>query len=123
MGRDQVDPGEVGADWTRRLVEGLSRSTAVRDRLELGESRAVDVHFRDFLADPLETVRRIYSDFGMELGAEAERRMRRFLAMHPQDEHGRHAYTLKGAGLDLETERGRFEAYQKRFGIPSEIAA
>ena len=29
----------------------------------------------------------------------------------------------KRAGLDLETERDRFEAYQKRFGIPSEIAA
>jgi hypothetical protein len=121
MGSDQVDPGEVGADWTRRLVEGLSRATAVRDRLELGESRVFDVHFRDFLADPLEMVRRIYSNFGMELGAEAERRMRRFLAMHPQNEHGRHEYALKGAGLDLETERDRFEAYQKRFDIPSEI--
>jgi hypothetical protein len=59
----------------------------------------------------------------MQLGAEAERCMRRFLAMHPQNEHGRHEYTLEGAGLDLETERGRFEAYQRRFDIPSEIRA
>jgi len=123
MGSDQVDPGEVGSDWTGRLVEGLSRATAVRDRSELGESRVFDVHFREFLADPLETVRRIYSNFGIQLGAEAERRMRRFLATHPQNEHGRHEYTLKGAGLDLETERDRFEAYQKRFDIPSEITA
>jgi hypothetical protein len=121
MGSDQVDPWEVGSDWTGRLVEGLSRAMAVRERLEPGESRVFDVHFRDFRADPLGTVRRIYSNFGMQLGAEAERRMGRFLAIHPQNEHGRHEYTLKGAGLDLETERDRFEAYQKRFGIASEI--
>ena len=123
MGSDRVDPGEVGADWTERLAEGLSRAMAVRERPELGEARVVDVHFREFLADPLETVRRIYSSFGMQLGAEAERCMRRFLARHPQNEHGRHEYTLEGAGLDLETERGRFEAYQRRFDIPSEIRA
>jgi hypothetical protein len=123
MGSDRIDPREVGADWTRRLVEGLSRATAVRDRLEPGESRFCDVQFRDFLADPLETVRRIYSDFGMDLGGDAERRMRRFLELHPPNEHGRHEYTLRGAGLDLETERDRFEAYQKRFDISSEITA
>jgi hypothetical protein len=48
----------------------------------------------------------------MELGAEAERRMKRFQVMHPQNERGRHEYTLNGAGLDLETERGRFETAQ-----------
>jgi hypothetical protein len=48
--------------------------------------------------------------------------MRRFIERHPQNEHGRHEYTLRGAGLDLESERGRFEAYQKLFDIPSEIA-
>jgi hypothetical protein len=121
MGSDQVDPSEVGGDWTRRLAEGLSRATALRDRLP-GAERIFDVHFRDFLAAPLDTVRRIYAAFGMELGAEAESRMRRFLERHPQDEHGRHEYTLKGAGLDLERERSRFQAYQQRFEIASEIA-
>jgi hypothetical protein len=123
MGSDQVDPGEVGADWSRRLAQGLSRAMAERDWLEVGESRILDVHFRDFRADPLDIVRRIYATFGMELGGEAERRMTHFLERHPQNEHGRHEYTLQGAGLDLETERGRFEAYRRRFDIPSEIAA
>jgi hypothetical protein len=123
MGSDAVDPGEVGADWTRRLAEGLARASAVRACWEGEESRAFDVHFRDFRADPVGTVRRIYSHFGMSLGAEAERRMQHFIALHPQNEHGRHEYTLEGAGLDMEAERGRFEAYQKRFDIPAEISA
>ena len=122
MGSDDVDPAEIGADWSRRLAEGLRRAMAVREAPGFDASRVFDVHFRDFYTDPLGVVHRIYAHFGMMLGDAAERNMRRFIERHPQNEHGRHEYTLQGAGLELESERGRFEAYQKLFDIPSEIA-
>jgi hypothetical protein len=95
---------------------------AVRDRCDLPASRVLDVHFREIRADPLGAVGRIYDHFGLVLGGEAERRMRELVERHPQNEHGPHEYTLQGAGLDLEEERGRFEAYQKRYDIPSELS-
>jgi hypothetical protein len=123
MGSDDVDPDEVGADWSARLAEGLSRSLAVRSTQEFAASNVVDVHFHEFIADPLAVVRRIYDRFDMELRGEAVGRMQAFIDEHPQNEHGRHEYTLRGSGLELETERNRFEAYQKHFDIPPEIAA
>jgi hypothetical protein len=123
MGSDRVDPEEVAADWTRRLAEGLARAMAVRDGCDLPASQVFDVHFREFRSEPLGVVARIYDHFGLALGGEAVRRMRDFLERHPQNEHGPHEYTLQGAGLDLEEERGRFDAYQKRYDIPCELSA
>jgi len=123
MGSDDVDPVEVGADWSRRLGDGLERAMAVREGASITPARCFDVHFREFVGDPIGVVRRIYTHFGRELSEEAESRMARFVAAHPQNEHGRHEYTLKGAGLDLETERSRFDVYQKHYDIVPEIAA
>jgi len=123
MGSDDVDPIEVGADWTGRLATGLERSMAVRESGALTNANCFDVHFREFVADPIGVVRRIYAHFGRALSGEAEAGMRGFVAAHPQNEHGRHESTLAGAGLDLETERGRFDRYQKHFDIAPEIAA
>jgi len=123
MGSDDVDPVEVGADWSARLAEGLSRSMAVRATPAFSASNAIDVHFHEFVSDALGVVRRIYEFFEMDLDAEAEGRMRAFIEAHPQNEFGRHEYTLGGVGLDLETERGRFAAYQEYFDIAPEVAA
>jgi hypothetical protein len=119
LATDRIDPVAIGADWTRRLADGLERATAVRERA-CAPGQVLDVHFRDLVGHEIETVRRIYVHFDMELTPEAERRMRRFLADNPRDKHGRHRYTLAAAGLDPGTERQRYRAYRERFGIPSE---
>jgi hypothetical protein len=72
------------------------------------------------VGDEIGTIRRIYERFGLALSAEAEARMRRFLAENPRDKHGAHRYDLAAAGLDRARERRRYAAYQERFGIPSE---
>ena len=41
-------------------------------------------NFRDFVADPLSSIRRIYDHFGFTLSAEGERRMRGWIAANPQ---------------------------------------
>ena len=123
MGSDHVDPTEVGRDWTARLAVGLERARVSRDRPGADAGRFFDIHFRDFVADPIAAIRKVYGHFGMDLEPEAERRMRAFLKEHPPDRHGRHEYTLRGVGLDLEPERARFAAYQERYAIEPEIAA
>jgi hypothetical protein len=120
LGSDRVDAHAIGAEWSARLATGLERAMAVRERGLPASTRVVDVRFGDFMRDEIGTVRAIYEQLGLRLEAEAEARMRRFLAANPRDKHGRHRYTLAAAGLEAATERRRYAAYQDRFRIPSE---
>jgi len=120
LASDAIDPHEIGRDWTQRLAAGLDHATRVRDAAKLPDSQIFDVPFRAFMADEIAMVRKIYEHFGMEYTAEAERRMRNFLAQNAADKHGRHSYDLSLGGLDEPTERKRYAAYQERFAIPSE---
>jgi len=72
------------------------------------------------MQDPIAMVARIYAHFGIRLSAEAERRMRSFLATNPKDKHGEHRYSLAQYGLDPEVERDRYRFYTQRFGVRSE---
>lgn len=123
LAMEEVDPHEIGLDWTQRLAAGLDHAMRVRDEAKLPESQVLDIPFREFMSDEIAMVRKIYEHFGMEYTAEAERRMRAFLAANAADKHGMHRYDLSFAGLDEATERKRYAAYQERFGIPSERMA
>jgi hypothetical protein len=121
MATDEVDPHEIGADWTARLADGLERGMAARVSGLLPPSQVLDVQFHDLMRDEIATVRRIYSHFGLTLSPDAEARMRAFLAANPREKHGAHRYALAAAGLDQATERRRYVAYEARFGIPREV--
>ena len=120
LGSDAVDPREIGADWSERLATGLSLASEARDRARGGAARFCDVRFHELIGDELGQVRRIYAHCGWELSAEAEARMRRFLAENPRDKHGRHRYSLAFAGLEPERLRPAFKDYQQRFDVASE---
>ncbi len=120
MGSDAIDPVAIGADWTERLAQGLQRTMDVRARGLLRDDQVFDMHFSEFIGNEVAMVRRIYAHFGIELTADAEARIQRFLAANPKDKHGAHRYRLADAGLDPVVERRRYAAYQERFGIASE---
>ena len=120
LASERIDPFAIGAEWAPRLAAGLERTMAVRARGLPATARVFDLHFADFMRDEMGMVRRLYAHFDLELSAEAEARMRRFLAENPRDRRGVHRYTLADAGLDPATERGRYAAYQERFGVASE---
>jgi hypothetical protein len=87
-----------------------------------GDSRFVDVHFRELVADPLAVVRRIYDVAQRELTDDAEERMRAYLAANPRGKHGAHTYRLADYGLDEPERRGALAFYTQRFGVPAEHA-
>jgi Sulfotransferase family len=120
LASEDVDPGEIGADWAERLADGLRRAIDVRDSGALPLDRVVDVHYRELVGREIETVRWIYERFGLELSAPAEERMLRYLEGHPKDRHGEHRYSLAAAGLDPARERRRFAFYAERFGVAAE---
>jgi hypothetical protein len=120
MASDQVDPHEIGVDWSRRLAEGLERTLTVRRSGRLPAERVFDIQFGGFVGNEISTIQRLYDHFQMVLSAEAEGRMRRYLADHPKDGAGAHRYGLQEAGLDAAAERRRFATYQEHFCVPDE---
>jgi hypothetical protein len=120
MASDRVDPLEIGADWSTRLAAGLAHTMDVRERRLLPEAQVFDVHFRDLVGHEIETIRRLYAHFGRTLSADAEARMRRFLAANPKDKHGAHRYLLADAGVDAATERRRYARYQEHYAVAPE---
>ena len=120
MASDDVDPLEIGADWTRLIADAVDRTLRVREARSGEPERFFDMHFREYLADPVAMVGRIYRHFGRGLSPGAEQRMRRYLAAHPADEHGRHRYAPEAFGLDPRALRARFERYRERFAVAEE---
>jgi len=111
-----ADPHEIGREIAGRWGDGLLRSLEQRDRGALPADRFIDIDYLDIVRAPVETVRRIYASFDRELGAEAERAMREFLAANPKDKHGAHRYSLHAFGLDTDEQARRFADYRARFG-------
>jgi hypothetical protein len=121
---DGLDPEQVlqwfGGESCSFLLENAMR---VRNSGIVDAQQFVDVRYQDLMQDPFDTIRGIYEHFGIPYSAEAEARMRAYLAAKPKDKHGAHQYAFEDTGFDLETERRRFAAYQERYRVPSEVLA
>ena len=119
---DDVDPVALGQQqleqWSGFLREGLE----ARARMPQHANQFLDLHFHEIVADPVGCVARIYDHFGLELSAEAEVRMRDYLAGNPRDAHGTHEYTLDMFGLRRDAVWDAFREYNERFDVRSEDA-
>jgi hypothetical protein len=89
-------------------------------RREIDPSRCFDLHFRDYVADPVASVKRIYERFGVDLTEEAERRLDRWQAENPRGKHGAHRYSVGEFGITEEAIAERFAAYVEHFGVERE---
>lgn len=87
------------------------------------DPRIHHVRYRDFVVDPVETLRHYYQFAGRDLRPEAEAAMRRYLAENRPDRHGKFAYSaqlLVDAGYDLEELHDEFRPFRERFGVERE---
>jgi hypothetical protein len=120
MASDVTSIPEAAADFTDDLILGLDRSVEARESGKVAADRIVDLHFARFMKDPFTTIGDVYERLGLELTADAEARMRRFLAANPSDKHGQHRYAFADTGLDAAALRKRTQRYQDYFDVPSE---
>jgi len=120
LGSDDISQPDIAAEFAGYLVTGLDRSVAARTDGTVRADRVVDVQFRAFMADPFATIHEIYDKLGLVLGADAEARMRAFLADNTTEKHGGHHYTFADTGLDLDELRQHTRDYQEYFGVESE---
>lgn len=99
------------------LAESMELITRFRDAHPELAGRFVDIQHRQLIADPIGTVRRIYSRLGLSLKASAARNMERLVARRQRYGSGEYRATLADLGLDSVEEASRFSSYSSRFGI------
>jgi hypothetical protein len=114
MNRKRVDLPGLLEYWSAR-IERLLRA-CVRDRDTLPSEQVIDVPFREFMADDIATVEKIYRRAALELDDRARAELQAFMDAHPRGKEGRVVYDLEGDfGISPAHLRERFAFYFERF--------
>src|SRR5690348_16565115 len=115
MHSDTVDLKRVGTEWIERTGWTNDRALATRTRWDIEAPGLVtDLDFEDAVAEPIESVARVYDALGIDLDDAAEAAMRDWLARRPR-EAGRPDYRPETYGLTEGQIRERFSEYVTRF--------
>lgn len=114
---DLLAEAKMHLDMTRASIANTMSNRLTDD------PRIHHVRYRDFVADPIATVRDFYTFSGRALTAPAEEAMRRYLAENKGDRHGKFRYStavLTDIGEDLEALHEEFRPFRERFGVEIE---
>ena len=114
---DGVDATDVARRQMELWAAGLERGIEARKGRD--PAQFFDLHFHDFVADPIAAVKRVYAHFDQELTPEGELALREWQESNPQHKHGRHEYTDE-IGISREEIWERFGAYMDHFGMELE---
>ena len=90
------------------------------------DPRIHHVRYKDFVSDPIGTIRGYYEFTGRQLTPHAEQAMRDYLANNKGDRHGKFEYSTKlltDAGFDIDELNEEFRAFRERFDVPIEVRA
>jgi len=127
MMRDIME-GIVGKiDMVEEVKQHLARTRASNQNTManplIHDPRIHHVRYKDFVADPIGTIRGYYKFAGRELTPQAEAAMRDYLANNKGDRHGKFEYStqlLTDGGIDIEELNEEFRPFRERFGVEIE---
>lgn len=109
-------------DLGNRVLEYLAAKMdhAIECRAKLAKSREtgvpiIDISYRDFVADGVATVRKIYDHFGLDLSSDLAAEMETYSQNHQRAEFGEHEYDLADYGLTPDQIRNRFSEYLTKY--------
>ena len=118
---DQSTTPQAAAQYADDIPLALDRAVAAHRQEVFPKEQVVDLHFTQFIADPIGQIRRLYSEIGREFTAETEQGMRDFLADHPGDGGGGGTrYSFADTGLAEGELRERTRGYVEEFGVELE---
>jgi Sulfotransferase family len=89
----------------------------------INDPRILHVRYKDFVADPIATIRRYYLFAGRPFTTQAEGAMRDYLANNKGDRHGKFQYSAKvltDIGESIESLNEEFRPFRERFGVEVE---
>lgn len=139
--RDPVQVASSSTAMMRDIMEGIvgkidlvaeAKQHLERVRMSIANTmsnplvmdpRIKHVRYKDFVADPIGTIRGYYEFTGRELTPQAEAAMRDYLANNKGDRHGKFEYSTKlltDAGYDIDELNEEFRPFRERFDVEIE---
>jgi hypothetical protein len=115
---DMIAEAKMHLERTRMSIANTMANPLVSD------PRVHHVRYKDFVADPVGTVRGYYHFAGREFTPQAEAAMRDYLAHNKGDRHGKFEYSTKmltDAGADIDALNEDFRPFRERFGVDIEV--
>jgi hypothetical protein len=113
------DKKQVGRHVLQKLATGIRRLIAYRANAST-KRHFLDVHYVDMMADPVREAKRIGAYFGHELTSDGASRISKWVADHPQNQHGEHRYSLEEYGLSVDEVRAAFADYYSTYSVHRE---
>jgi hypothetical protein len=120
LNESPIDKPEIARRQLELWATGLEDAIDLRRKRDA--SQFYDVHFSDFVSDPVGTVRSIYSHFGRSLSDAGELALQAWQEQNPQHKHGRHEYTREALeiGITNQVILDRFGEYMDYYGLKPE---
>ena len=114
----ELDLHRLGGEVSNHLRVGVEQAIAARARI--GEDRFHDVHHREFVADPMGVVRRVYDFLGYELTPSVEQTIADWTVENRSGAKGTHHYTAEQFGLSDAQLRDDYRFYTDHFDVDIE---
>jgi hypothetical protein len=112
---NDIDRADIARTQMRGWSQAANRSVEIRARHD--EAQFFDLHFEDYVADPVGSVKRIYEHFDQPLSDEGEQALVQWNRDNPQGKHGKHEYSARGTGLEEREITEAFGPYMEHFGM------
>lgn len=114
LNTNAADPERIGRMMLERMVWLVRKGMEARRRHP--EEQFLDLHYRDLIRDPVQTVLRIYRFLGWRADPDLEDRLRGYVARDRESRSGvRHDYRPEDFGLTRERIGEEFRGYLERF--------
>ena len=105
----EIDKNEIGQKtlsyWQEALVKGE------KEKNFISKNNFINVKFDDFIANPIEEIKRIYSVLNLNLNKETEEKMVDFTNKFKKGERKTHSYGLSEFGLSKESVQNTLSNY------------
>ena len=111
----RADKEEIGKSLLDYWGHAIEKNLV--DRAQIPDNRIFDVHFTDFISDPMEQIKQMYAHFGFEINQENEENMNNFLVQETANKTPSHNYILEEFGLKAKQVRERFKEYTTQFDL------
>ena len=112
---DEIPMHRLGAHMERRLLQGIDRALAARERLPA--ERFFDVRFQDLVADPIGVAKAVSERFDLGWTPASEALAAASLATKRDDALGQHRYDPLRYGLDRDRVGAAYAHYIRRMGL------
>jgi hypothetical protein len=121
MHSDRVDHASLIEFLAMGLEMQMDHVSAQRDAGDLPDDRIADLRYADLVADPVGCVVGLYERWELPLPEPVRARLETYVADRHTGRGSTHDYRWEDTGLDLAEHRPLVQAYQERFGVPSEV--